>query len=168
MVSCLPGSPSSALSPTFLGEGSPTKLDYRKKVPFSILSTGGPTYSFWGVSKSVKGIGSLPVTYRFRGDFDVKTRRSQYEHLPLRSFMIQIMSSCLFSGPGLYWGEQLSATVVKQIRWMACSLVGSFWGQPFLGVFRKVRDNHPFWRWPRFKTSPLCGILLWECLTALI
>ena len=38
-----PRSPSSALSHPLLGEGSPTKTDYRKKgYPFSNLCTGGP------------------------------------------------------------------------------------------------------------------------------
>ena len=38
-----PRSPSSALSPFFLG-GSPTKIDYRTKgYPYSNLSTGGPS-----------------------------------------------------------------------------------------------------------------------------
>ena len=35
-------SPSSASLP-FLGEGSPTKIDYSKKYPYSSLSTGGPS-----------------------------------------------------------------------------------------------------------------------------
>ena len=39
----LPRSPSSALYP-FVGEGSPTKIDYRKNGhPYSNLSTGGPS-----------------------------------------------------------------------------------------------------------------------------
>ena len=38
------GPPGSCPLPTFWGEGSPTKIDYRKKIGFpdSILSTGGP------------------------------------------------------------------------------------------------------------------------------
>ena len=57
-----PRSPSSALSHPFLGEGSPTKINYRTKgYPYSSLSTGVPTVgsnivplswrdvrSFWG------------------------------------------------------------------------------------------------------------------------
>ena len=37
-----------ALSHPVLGEGSPTKIDYRKKqgYPYSILSTGGPRFDF--------------------------------------------------------------------------------------------------------------------------
>ena len=37
-----PGSSSSAFLP-FLGEGSPTRIDYRKGYPYSNLSTGVPT-----------------------------------------------------------------------------------------------------------------------------
>ena len=38
---------SSTLSHPFLGEGSPTKLDYRKRIgyPYSNLSAGGPRFS---------------------------------------------------------------------------------------------------------------------------
>ena len=39
-------SPSSALLPTFLGEGSPTKIDWTTEkgwYPYSNLSTGGPS-----------------------------------------------------------------------------------------------------------------------------
>ena len=33
----------------FLGEGSPTKIDYRKKgYPYSNLSTGGPRFGLFG------------------------------------------------------------------------------------------------------------------------
>ena len=47
MQKYIPRSPSSALSPLF-GEGSPTKIDYRKKTKsgtlFSNLPTGGPSF----------------------------------------------------------------------------------------------------------------------------